>query len=89
MQTCSALIISEIQFDPAGTDTDREWIEIFNDTSSTIDLTTYKFFENNTNHGIEFLQGEKNILSGEYVVLVQDLNKSKTQPWAQSHSPTA
>lgn len=77
-QQSFALVISEIQFDPAGTDTDREWIEIFNDTSSTLDLTTYKFFENNTNHGIDTLSGDKNVQSGEYVVLVQDLNKFKT-----------
>jgi hypothetical protein len=73
-----ALMISEIQFDPVGTDTDREWVEIFNDTSSSVDLTTYKFFENNTNHGIDILSGDKNVESGEYVVLVQDLNKFKT-----------
>lgn len=73
-----ALVISEIQFDPSGTDTDREWIEIFNETGSPVDLTSYKFFENNTNHGIEVLSGDKNIESGEYVVLVQDLNKFKT-----------
>lgn len=72
-----AAMISEIQFDPAGSDTDREWIEIFNDSNSIIDLTTYKFFENNTNHGIDILSGDKNVSSGEYVVLVQDLNKWK------------
>lgn len=70
-----ALVISEVQFDPSGSDTDREWVEIFNDTNSVLDLTTYKFFENNTNHAIEWLSGDKNISSGEYVVLVQDLNK--------------
>ena len=72
-----ALVISEIQFDPAGSDTDREWVEIFNDTNSSLDLTTYKFFENNTNHGIEILSGDKNLGSGEYAILVQDLNKFK------------
>lgn len=73
-----ALVISEVQFDPTGTDTDREWVEIFNDTNSSVDLTTYKFFENNTNHGIDILSGDKNMASGEYAVLVQDLNKFKT-----------
>ncbi len=73
----SALIISEIEFDPAGSDTDREWIEIFNDTNASVDLTTYKFFEANTNHGIDILSGDKNVASGEYVVLVQDLDKWK------------
>jgi hypothetical protein len=74
----SALIISEIQFDPVGSDTDREWLEIFNDTGGSVDLTQSKFFENNTNHAIEVATGDKNLLSGEYAVLVQDLNKFKT-----------
>jgi hypothetical protein len=72
-----ALVISEAQFDPAGSDTDREWVEIFNDYSYSVDLTSYKFYENNTNHGIDVLSGDKNIQSGEYVVLVQDMNKFK------------
>ena len=40
----SALQITEIQFDPDGADTDREWVEIYNETSNSIDLTQIKFF---------------------------------------------
>lgn len=73
----SALIISEINFDPNGSDTDREWIEVFNETQNSIDLSQIKFFENNVNHGIDSVSGDVNIMSGEYVVVVQDLNKFK------------
>lgn len=73
---CNALQITEIQYDPAGTDTDREWLEIYNDTAGTIKLTDYKFFEANTNHGIVKTTDE-NVLTGEYVILAQDLAKFK------------
>lgn len=72
-----ALIITEVNFDPAGSDTDREWVEIYNDTNTNIDLTSYKFYEANVNHGIDVLSVDKNISAGEYVVLVQDINKFK------------
>ena len=67
-----ALQISEIMYDPAGSDTGNEWIELYNDTSSSINLTTYKFFENNVNHGITANQGGSSISAGEYVVLADN-----------------
>lgn len=73
-----ALLITEVSFDPSGSDTDREWIEIYNDQTTNIDLTSVKFFENEVNHGVSVLSGDKLIQPGEFVVLVQDLNKFKT-----------
>lgn len=73
-----AFQISEIQYDPSGSDTDREWIEVFNESTESLDLTQYKFFENNTNHSIDVLSGDKVVLSGEYVVIVQNMDKFKT-----------
>jgi hypothetical protein len=73
-----ALIITEVNFDPAGSDDGREWIEVYNESPSDSDFTTYKFFEANTNHGIDVVNGDKNISPSEYAVLVQDLNKFKT-----------
>jgi len=75
--TTSALIITEINFDPAGSDDGREWIEVFNEGSSAKDFTTYKFFEANTNHGVDVVFGDKNINPSEYAVLVQDMTKFK------------
>jgi hypothetical protein len=37
-----ALLISEVLYDTPGTDEDEEWIEIYNPTASTIDLSDYK-----------------------------------------------
>jgi len=36
------LLISEVFYDTPGTDEDEEWIEIYNPTASTIDLSVYK-----------------------------------------------
>jgi hypothetical protein len=38
----STLLISEVLYDTPGTDEDEEWIEIYNPTASTIDLSVYK-----------------------------------------------
>jgi len=37
-----SLLISEVLYDTPGTDEDEEWIEIYNPTASTIDLSAYK-----------------------------------------------
>lgn len=42
--------ITEIMADPEGSDDNREWIKILNSSSETIDLTDWKFYENETNH---------------------------------------
>jgi hypothetical protein len=39
--SASALVISEVMFNPAGGDNGREWIELFNDSASAIDLSDY------------------------------------------------
>ena len=73
VSSASALQISEIMYDPAGSDTGNEWIELYNDTASDINLTTYKLFENNTNHGITASQGGNIISAGEYVVVADNV----------------
>jgi hypothetical protein len=47
-----ALTITEIMYDVAGTDTGREWVEVFNGGTQSVDVKTYKLFESNVNHGI-------------------------------------
>jgi hypothetical protein len=38
----SNLVISEIMFEPAGTNNGRQWVELYNGTASSIDLSTYQ-----------------------------------------------
>jgi len=44
------VVINEIMYDPEGTDTGREWIEVYNSGTSDVDLATYKLLESNVNH---------------------------------------
>lgn len=63
------VVINEIMYDIPGTDTDREWIEVQNTGAEAVDLSTYKFFEANTNHGLTVSQGSAVIASGGYAVI--------------------
>ena len=61
------IIISEIG---AYESLNNEWIEIYNRGSDPVDLTGWKFFENDTNHGLSLYQGADMIInSGEYAII--------------------
>lgn len=46
-------LISEVFYDTPGTDSDEEWIEIYNPTASSIDLSNYKIGDEETSGGTE------------------------------------
>jgi len=71
----NAVYISEIMYDPSGSDTSREWIEIYNDTEGGIDFTSWKFFESNTNHGITSYSGGQVLPAGSYAVIADNPTK--------------
>jgi len=56
-------------YDLDGSDEAREWIEIFNNSSTTIDLADWKFYEAETNHK---LKGDVILSGGEYAVIVDN-----------------
>ncbi len=47
------LLISEVFYDTPGTDSDEEWIEIYNPTASSVDLSTYKLGDEEASGGTE------------------------------------
>jgi hypothetical protein len=53
----AAVRISEIMYDPPGTDTTHEWIEIENDSEAPIDISGWKLFEANSNHALTSIAG--------------------------------
>jgi len=71
----SALIFNEIMYDPDGADTDREWIELLNERNDTVDLTGWKFFEANVNHGLTVSQGAMLIPIGGYAIISNNPSK--------------
>ncbi|KKR09911.1 MAG: hypothetical protein UT37_C0008G0013 [Parcubacteria group bacterium GW2011_GWA2_39_18] len=72
------LIISEIMYDlKDGSDTDREWVEIFNNGNETVDISGWKFYEGGTNHGINLVNEVNNFIIpvGDYALLVDNATK--------------
>ena len=63
------IIINEIG---AYETTGYEWIEIWNKGSSPVDLTGWKFWENNTNHSLMTSTTDSILELGEYGVICQD-----------------
>ncbi len=64
------VVINEIGAFPTST---HEWVEIYNKGSDAIDLTGWKFWENNTNHGLTATGTTDNTVApGEYAVIVQN-----------------
>ena len=77
--TASAQIsITEIMYDLEGGDSGREWIEIYNSSSNSINLSDWKFFENDTNHGLTEVQGGSMFSSGSYAVIADNATTFKS-----------
>lgn len=64
------IVINEIMYDLSGSDTDREWVEIYNKGSSTIDLSNWRFQEGATKHLLNSYQGGLIINANSYAVIV-------------------
>lgn len=64
--------ISEVMYDPAGTDTKREWIEVFNAGAGSVDLTQYFLFENNVYHKLTGTAGGI-LAAGAYAVIADSV----------------
>lgn len=66
--------ISEIMYDLEGADAGREWVKIQN-TSSTVDLTGWKFFENSVNHGLVLVQGAIILSQNSFAIIADNAEK--------------
>ncbi|HEY4496308.1 MAG TPA: lamin tail domain-containing protein [Candidatus Paceibacterota bacterium] len=71
--------ISEIMYDPEGNDANAggEWIEVYNTDSQAIDLTQWKFFESETNHGIS-TDNVSEIPANGYAIISSNLDYFKS-----------
>ncbi len=63
------IIINEIGAYPTST---HEWVEIWNKGNEPVDLTGWKFWENNTNHGLNATGSDSIVLPGEYAAICQN-----------------
>ena len=71
-QSASNIIFTEIMYNLEGTDSEHEWVEIYNNSDSEIDLSNWKFYDGDgeTKHGLNIFQGSIVIPKEEYVILV-------------------
>lgn len=66
------LIFSEIMYDPQGTDIGNEWVEIFNNSSSTINITSDFRFNNSSNHVMNLISGLSDINSENFFIITNN-----------------
>ncbi len=69
------IVITEIMYDlSVGSDSGREWIEVHNIGSEPVNLTEWRLFENDTNHGLKAMGGET-LQPGAYAVIADNPTK--------------
>ena len=65
--------INEIMYDLPGSDSDREWVEIFNNGSSAVTITSdFRFITNGTSHTLTSKDNPIDLPAGGYAVIVDD-----------------
>lgn len=74
-QTFASVRISEVMYDVSGADTGREWIEVVNQGSTPVDLSTYKVFEGGVNHKIIVLKGDALLAAGDAAIIADNSTK--------------
>src|SRR3989344_7115651 len=77
VSSAGVLSITEIMYNPDGSDTGREWIEVYNGGSSVVDLVDWIFFEAETNHEVAYYSGPTTVASGSYAIIASDPEKFK------------
>lgn len=79
LSVSAQVVISEIMYDLAeGTDSGREWIEVYNVSDSTIDLTTWKVVESGKNHVIKSVFGGAVLPPGGFAIIADNAMKFTT-----------
>jgi hypothetical protein len=73
VQTTGEIGINEIMYNPPGAeDTDHEWLELYNNDTTDIDITGWRFYEAGINHSLTLVQGSMNIPSGGYAIIADN-----------------
>lgn len=74
--TNAKVIINEIMYDPEGTDTGREWVEMYNEGTTDVDLATMRLNENGVNHTMKPFNTPTAILgAGKYAIVADNAEK--------------
>lgn len=85
----SAFQITEIMFNPNGSDSGREWIEIYNNDSQEINLSGMVVYESETNHKTESINTEYILYPKQYAIIVDKLQLFlEDYPWLEQSNTT-
>jgi len=75
--TFAQVQITEFMYDLSGTDTDREWVEIYNSGNEPVTITTgsgngsWRFVDNSP-HTLTLFSGENILAAGQYAVIAKN-----------------
>lgn len=71
------VVINEIMYDLSGSDSGREWVEVYNNGSSAVDISGWRFLETASanNHGFTVVSGSANISSNGFAIIASDPTK--------------
>ena len=64
--------INEILYNPQGADPDLKWIELYNNDTTAMNITGWKFYEADTNHRLTLVQGSRVIPVGWYAIIANN-----------------
>jgi len=67
--------ITEVHYNPEGSDSGYEWVEIWNNSSGTESFEKFKLKENNVNHGIKEYSQDFVLSPFEYAVIADNAEK--------------
>ncbi len=63
------LMVSEVMYDPPGTDGGHEWVEILNGGTTSVEMSNVKFREGGTNHNLALEAGSSTLAAGGYAII--------------------
>lgn len=67
-----AVVISEVFYDTPGTDSQEEWVELFNNTTSPVNIGGWSISDDNGNGGVLVLPGGTTIAAESYLTIASD-----------------
>jgi hypothetical protein len=72
------LVITEIMYDPLGSDSDREWIEVYNSGTSSVNLSALKTHINGKDHTI-IAVSNANVGENQHALIVRNQSAFETE----------
>lgn len=66
------MVITEVMYDLEGADSGREWVEVCNTSSESLDMSGWRLYENKTDHKLSLQAGSEVISSGSVAVIADN-----------------